>query len=72
MLPVSALVQRAEVTGAYVFTADGRTVLRQLRLGHRVGERVEVLAGLASGDRVATAPLEAARHAQPAANGATS
>lgn len=70
MLPVASLVERAEVTGAYVFTQDGRTTLRQLRLGHRVGERVEVLAGLAAGDRVAVAPLEAARHLAPAAGDA--
>lgn len=63
MLPVSALVERAEVTAAYVFTADGRTVLRQLRLGHRVDDRIEVLAGLVPGDRVASRPLEAARFA---------
>jgi RND family efflux transporter MFP subunit len=63
MLPVSALVERSEVTAAYVFTADGRTTLRQLRLGHRVDDRVEVLTGLVPGDRVASRPLEAARFA---------
>lgn len=63
MLPVSALVERAEVTAAYVFTADGRTTLRQLRLGHRVDDRIEVLAGLVPGDRVALRPLDAARFA---------
>jgi RND family efflux transporter MFP subunit len=63
MLPVSALVERAEVTAVYLFTTDGRTALRQLRLGHRIDDRVEVLAGLVPGDRVAARPLEAARFA---------
>lgn len=67
MLPVAALIERAEVTAVYVFTADGRTVLRQLRLGHRVDDRIEVLAGLVPGDRVASRPLEAARFAGVAA-----
>jgi RND family efflux transporter MFP subunit len=62
MLPLASLVERAEVTGVYVFTPDGRTTLRQVRLGHRVGDRIEILAGLATGDKVAVAPLEAARH----------
>jgi RND family efflux transporter MFP subunit len=62
MLPVASLVERAEVTAVYVFTDTGRTTLRQVRLGHRVGDRVEILAGLAAGDKVAVAPLEAARH----------
>jgi RND family efflux transporter MFP subunit len=60
MLPVASLVERAEVTAVYVFTPEGRTALRQVRLGHRVGDRIEILAGLAPGDRVAVAPLEAA------------
>lgn len=62
MLPVASLVERAEVTAVYVFTSGGRTALRQVRTGHRVGDRIEILAGLAVGDQIAVAPLEAARH----------
>ncbi len=68
LLPVSALVRRSEVAAAYVHTGEA-LVLRQLRLGHRYGDRVEVLAGLAAGERVATDPV-AARAALVAARGA--
>jgi RND family efflux transporter MFP subunit len=59
MLPATALVERGEVTAAYVIDESGLTSLRQLRLGHRFGDYVEVLAGLAAGERVATDPLAA-------------
>ena len=41
-------------------TADNRLSLRQLRLGDAVGEgEIEVLAGLASGDKVVIDPVKA-------------
>lgn len=58
MLPASSLVKRSEVTAAYVLGESGLT-LRQLRLGHRIGERVEVLSGLNPGERVAVDPVAA-------------
>jgi RND family efflux transporter MFP subunit len=57
-LPTSAVVVRGEMSGAYVVGAEG-VVLRQLRLGSRQGDRVEVLSGIASGERVATDPVAA-------------
>ena len=60
MIPESALVRRSEVTGVYVLR-EGRPELRQLRLGHRLGEAVEVLSGLAAGERVALDPVAADR-----------
>ncbi|NCT69015.1 MAG: efflux RND transporter periplasmic adaptor subunit [Rhodanobacteraceae bacterium] len=61
LVPLSALVQRSEVSAVYV--VDGaRVSLRQLRLGHRYGERVEVLAGLAPGEAIATDPVAAGLH----------
>ncbi len=57
-IPRSALVQRGEVSGVYVL--DGNQLsLRQLRLGERVGDVVEVLAGLKSGETIATDPVAA-------------
>ena len=54
LLPVSAVVRRNEVTGAYVVDASGRVSLRYLRLGSPVsGGRVPVLAGLSAGERIA-------------------
>jgi RND family efflux transporter MFP subunit len=60
LVPDAALVRRGEVSAVYVVDAKGAT-LRQVRLGHRFGERWEVLAGLAAGERVASDPLAAAR-----------
>ena len=57
-VPASALVQRGEVSGVYLI-ADGRIALRQLRLGARVGDRVEVLAGLRRGETIAADPVAA-------------
>jgi RND family efflux transporter MFP subunit len=59
-VPASAVVRRGEVAAVYVMTADNRTSLRQLRLGEAVGEgEIEVLAGLASGDKVIIEPVKA-------------
>lgn len=60
LLPASALVQRSEVSGVYVVGADNAVSLRQVRLGHRFGDKVEVLAGLAAGEKVAVDPGAAA------------
>lgn len=61
-IPASALVTRSEVTAVYVVGADNRVSLRQVRLGHRREGEVEVLAGLAKGDRIAADPLAALAH----------
>ena len=60
LLPASALVQRGELLGVYVLDEHG-AALRQLRIGHRYADQVEVLAGLDDGERVATDPAAAAR-----------
>lgn len=61
LIPARALLERGEVTAVYVIAADHRTSLRQIRLGHRFEEHIEVLAGLDAGERIALEPL-AARH----------
>ncbi|MBE2241298.1 MAG: efflux RND transporter periplasmic adaptor subunit [Burkholderiaceae bacterium] len=60
-IPASAVVRRAEMTGVYVVGADGRPQLRQVRLGRASGENIEVLAGVAAGERVALDPQAAAQ-----------
>jgi RND family efflux transporter MFP subunit len=57
-LPVAAVVSRGEMSGVYVVT-DDTVVLRQLRIGQSQGDRVEVLAGIVAGERVATDPVAA-------------
>jgi RND family efflux transporter MFP subunit len=59
-VPGTALVQRGEVSGVYVL-AGSRLSLRQVRLGQRLGDEVEVIAGLAAGEQVATDPVAALR-----------
>ena len=59
-VPASAVLRRGEVAAVYVLNADDRLSLRQLRLGEAIGEgEIEVLAGLAAGDRVVTDPVRA-------------
>lgn len=60
-VPAGAVVRRAELAGVYVVGADGRPLLRQVRLGPATGGAVEVLAGLRAGERVALDPQAAAR-----------
>ena len=62
LVPASALVTRSEVTAVYVVGEDNRVALRQVRLGHRRDGEVEVLAGLAEGERIAADPLDALAH----------
>jgi hypothetical protein len=60
-VPAAAVVRRGEVAAVYVSSGEGRLSLRQLRLGDAVGEgEIEVLAGLAAGDKVVTDPVKAA------------
>lgn len=59
-VPVAAVLRRGELSAVYVAGADGRFVLRQVRTGTRLdGERIEVLAGLRAGERVALDPVAA-------------
>ena len=51
-VPLSAVVRRAEMTGVYVQGADGKALLRQVRLGRVEGGQVEVLTGVAPGEPV--------------------
>jgi RND family efflux transporter MFP subunit len=71
LVPASAVVQRSEVTAVYVLQTDG-VVLRQVRLGHRHGDQLEVHAGLREGERVvadaAAAIAWLARSAAPASD----
>lgn len=57
-IPVSSIAQRGELTGAYV-VQNGRLLLRQLRLGASVGDKVEVISGLQAGDVVVRDPVAA-------------
>jgi RND family efflux transporter MFP subunit len=60
-VPFSAVVRRAEMTGLYAVDPDGRPVLRQVRLGQRFKDSVEILSGIAAGERIALDPQAAVR-----------
>lgn len=60
-VPVTAVVRRAEMTGLYVLGQNGQPLLRQVRLGRTQNDLVEVLSGVAAGERVALDPQAAAR-----------
>jgi RND family efflux transporter MFP subunit len=66
LVPASTLVERSEVTAVYV-VGDGRVSLRQIRPGRRIDDEVEVLAGLAAGERVAVDPAAAMKALAPPA-----
>lgn len=57
-VPQSALVRRGEVVAVYVL-ADGRVSLRQVRIGDRSGDAVDVIAGLTPGETIAADPVAA-------------
>ena len=59
LVPASALIERSEVTGVYVIDAKGQVSLRYVRPGHRFGDKIEVLAGLSAGERIALDPIAA-------------
>ena len=60
-VPARAVVRRAELTAVYVVATAGRPVLRQVRLGPALDDRVEILSGVSPGERVALDPQAAAR-----------
>jgi len=67
LLPRSAIVERSEMRAVYVVAPDGRVSLRQVRLGRASSDRVEILAGLVAGEKVAVDPAAAGiRARQPA------
>jgi len=67
LVPRAAVVERSEMRGVYVVADDGRVSLRQVRLGHVRGDQIEILAGLAAGERVALDPVAAGLKARQAA-----
>jgi len=59
LVPASAVIERGEVIAVYVMNDRKGLVLRQIRIGRRIDDRVEVLAGLIDGERVVLDPIAA-------------
>jgi RND family efflux transporter MFP subunit len=60
LVPASAIAERGQLTGVFVFEEE-RLRWRLVRTGRRVGERVEILAGLHPGERIVTDGVDRAR-----------
>lgn len=58
LVPAEAVVRRSELTATYVVD-EGDVALRQVRIGRRYDDSIEVLAGLNEGEVVATDPIAA-------------
>jgi RND family efflux transporter MFP subunit len=56
MIPKTAVVDRGQLQAVYVIDSGNIAALRYVTLGNPLGQDVEVLSGLASGERVALAP----------------
>ena len=61
LIPLVAVIHRGEFVGVYILNMQKQFQLRQIRLGHSVGDKVEVLAGATEGELVALDPLAAAK-----------
>jgi RND family efflux transporter MFP subunit len=63
LLPARVIVRRSELTAVYVVGDEGVT-LRQIRVGRRYGDTVEVLSGLEALEAVAVDPVAAGVYLQ--------
>ncbi|MBR9829935.1 MAG: efflux RND transporter periplasmic adaptor subunit [Oceanospirillales bacterium] len=55
-IPAKAVIHRSELRAVLVLDESGLTRLRQIRIGVRNGDRVEVLSGLRAGERIVARP----------------
>ena len=59
-VPAKTIIRRSELVAVYVIDNQGHPQLRQVRLGRKQGENVEIFAGLQVGELVALDPIAAA------------
>lgn len=60
LVPASVITHRSEMTGLYIMNEQKKLSLLQVRPGRRVGDNIEILAGLQANDQVVTDPVKAA------------
>jgi len=60
-VPSSAVIDHGELQGIFVVAADGNVEYRLVKTGKTFGNRVEILSGLAAGERVAISQIECLR-----------
>jgi RND family efflux transporter MFP subunit len=59
-VPIKAVIKRSELVAVYVVNKEGKPQLRQVRLGRKQGDNVQIMSGLQAGDIVAIDPIAAA------------
>lgn len=59
-VPATTIIKRSELLAVYVVDKQGHPQLRQIRIGRKQGDLVEVFAGLQVGELVALDPIAAA------------
>jgi multidrug efflux pump subunit AcrA (membrane-fusion protein) len=62
VIPRQAIVEYGGLEGVFAVTAEDVVEYRLVKKGKEIGEGVEILAGLADGERIAIAPLERLRN----------
>ena len=60
LIPLSALVQRGQLTGVYVVEAK-ILHFRLVKIGPRLGDKVEILSGLSAGETIVSGDVQKAR-----------
>jgi RND family efflux transporter MFP subunit len=55
-LPVSAIVQKGQLTGVFIVDKNDTARFRLVRIGRSVGDQVDVISGLSPGTRLVAAP----------------
>jgi RND family efflux transporter MFP subunit len=59
-IPSKAVIKRSELMAVYVVDAQGEPQLRQVRVGRKQADNVEIVAGLQTGEKIALDPIAAA------------
>lgn len=58
LIPAKAVVERGALTSVWVVGKDGIARMRLVKVGRSMGERVEILSGLADGERLAVSEVD--------------
>ncbi|HYW33811.1 MAG TPA: efflux RND transporter periplasmic adaptor subunit [Balneolaceae bacterium] len=53
-VPAKALIHQGQLTGLYMLDSNNKVILQWVRTGRKIGSRVQILSGLAKGDRYIT------------------
>jgi RND family efflux transporter MFP subunit len=60
-VPSSAVTDHGELQGIFVVAADGLLEFRLVKTGKTLGDRVEILSGLAAGEKIAVSQIDRLR-----------